>query len=78
MLTAQSATFIIMQTEKELFLTLDYILLLFKYHIDILSSSETLSFMIIFKSIKKMYSLRKKIIPKMTKKKRSDFQKKIG
>ena len=66
-----------MQTDQELFLILDYILLLFKYYIDILSSSETLSFMIIFKSIKKMYSLRKKNYSKNDKKQRSDLKKKI-
>ena len=75
-LTPQSAIFGFLQTDQELFLILNYLLLLFKYYLYVSRSSKTISFTALKINIKKAYIL-EKIFPNMLKK-RKDFSSKSG
>ena len=73
-LTPQSAIFGFLQTDQELFLILNYLLLLFKYYLYVSRCSKTISFAALKTNIKKRIFW-KKIFPDMMKK-RKDFSSK--
>ena len=60
LLTPQSAVFGFLQTDQELFLILNYLLLLFKYYLYVLRCSQTISFAALKTNSKKTYILEKK------------------
>ena len=76
-LTPQSAIFGFLQTDQELFLIINYLLLLFKYYLYVSRCSKTISFTALKINIKKAYILEKKIFPNMMKK-RKYFSSKSG
>ena len=75
-LTPQNAIFGFLQTDQELFLILNYLLLLFKYYLYVSRCSKTISFAALKINIKKRMFW-KKIFPNMMKK-RKDFFSKSG
>ena len=60
-LTPQSAIFGFLQTDQELFLILNYLLLLFKYYLYVSRCSNTISFATLITNIKKTYILEKNL-----------------
>ena len=75
-LTLQSAIFGLLQTNQELFLILNYLLLLFKYYLYVSKCYKTISFAALKSNIKKRIFW-KKIFPNMMKK-RKDLSSKSG
>ena len=69
-LTPQSAIFGFLQTNQELFLILNYLLLLFKYYLYVSRCSKTISFAALKINIKKTYILEKNLSKYDEKKKR--------
>ena len=76
-LTPQSAIFGFLQTDQELFLILNYLLLLFKYYLYVSRCSKTISFAALKINIKKAYILEKNL-SKYDEKKKILFFKKWG
>ena len=76
-LTPQSAIFGFLQTDQELFLILNYLLLLFKYYLYVSRCSKTISFAALKINIKKAYNLEKNL-SKYDEKKKIFFLKKWG
>ena len=76
-LTPQSGIFGFLQTDQELFLILNYFLLLFKYYLYVSRCSKTISFAALKTNIKKTYILEKNLSRYDEKKKRF-FLKKWG
>ena len=72
----QSAIFGFLQTDQELFLTINYLLLLFKYYIYVSRCSKTISFTALKINIKKAYS--GKNLSKYDEKNKRFFLKKWG
>ena len=73
LLTSQSATFRFPQSYQELFLILNYILLLFKYYLHVSRCSKTISFVALKTNIKKTH-----ILEKYVERKKRFFLKKWG
>ena len=69
-LTPQSAIFGFLETNQELFLILNYLLLLFKYYLYVSRCSKTISFAALKTNIKKTYILEKNLSKYDEKKKR--------
>ena len=69
-LTPLSAIFGFLQTDQELFLIINYFLLLFKYYLYVSRCSETILFVALKVNVKKTYVL-KKIFPNMMKKRKA-------
>ena len=76
-LTPQSAIFGFLQTDQELFLIVNYLLLLFKYYLYVSRCSKTISFTALKINIKKEYILEKNL-SKYDEKKKRTFLKKWG
>ena len=76
-LTPQSAIFGFLQTDQELFLIINYLLLLFKYYLYVSRCSKTISFTALNINIKKAYILEKNL-SKYDEKKKRFFLKKWG
>ena len=68
--TPPSAIFGLLQTDQELFLILNYVLLLFKYYLYVPRCSKTISFTVLKINIKKAYILEKNLSKYDEKKKR--------
>ena len=73
-LTPLSAIFGFLQTDQELFLIINYFLLLFKYYLYVSRCSETILFVALKVNVKKTYVL--KNLSKYDEKKKSFFLKK--